>query len=165
MYVQYDNSFKIKAIKLRVAGYSYGEISQKLNIAKSTASLWLRGVKLNINAKIRLRNRSINGLNSMIKTKRVARERLIKTFNNESTKFISKTNLDKGTCKLLCSLLYWAEGAKATQSFSLINSDPAMIRTFLILLRKAYNIDESKFRALVHIHEYHNDQLIKKYWS
>ena len=61
--------------------------------------------------------------------------------------------------------MYWGEGSKTGYRTSFINSDPAMVATFLKLLRKSFSIDESKLRALVHIHEYHNDPEIKEYWS
>lgn len=32
-------------------------------------------------------------------------------------------------------------------------------------MRFSFPIEEDKFRAMVHIHEYHNERLIKKFWS
>lgn len=46
-----------------------------------------------------------------------------------------------------------------------MNSDPKMIETFLKLFRIAFTTNESKFRALVHIHEYHNGEKQRKFWS
>lgn len=40
-----------------------------------------------------------------------------------------------------------------------------MVKTFLKLLRSTFILDEKKFRALVHIHEYHNEKEIKAFWS
>jgi len=37
---------KEKAIKLRKKGHSYSQILEKIPVAKSTLSLWLRSVKL-----------------------------------------------------------------------------------------------------------------------
>lgn len=50
---------KQKAFSLRSKGYSVKEISDKLNIAKSTSSLWVRYIKLNKKAKQRLRERRL----------------------------------------------------------------------------------------------------------
>ena len=41
-----------QAIDLRLKGYSLLEISQKLNIAKSTTSVWLKNINLTKKAKI-----------------------------------------------------------------------------------------------------------------
>jgi orotate phosphoribosyltransferase-like protein len=43
-----------EAIKLRKAGLSYGEIRKKLNVAKSTLSLWLKSIPLTPEQKARL---------------------------------------------------------------------------------------------------------------
>ncbi|MEX1123646.1 MAG: hypothetical protein WEC81_00495 [Patescibacteria group bacterium] len=68
--------------------------------------------------------------------------------------------------RLLGSILFWAEGGKSlSDSVAFINSDPEMIKVFLINLRKSFVLDEGKFRALIHIHEYHDDQQLKAYWS
>ena len=45
------------------------------------------------------------------------------------------------------------------------NSDTTLISNFLFFLRVGFNIDESKLRALVHIHEYHDDIAQKRFWS
>ena len=37
---------KIKAINLRKAGKSYGEIRKKIKVSKSSLSLWLKDIKL-----------------------------------------------------------------------------------------------------------------------
>ena len=68
--------------------------------------------------------------------------------------------------KLLASFLLWTEGSKSARSYiSFINSDPLMIRTFLTLLRKSFSLNESKFRALMHLHEYHKEQQQMIFWS
>jgi orotate phosphoribosyltransferase-like protein len=46
---------KRKAIALRKRGYSVKEIAEKLHIAKSTSSLWVREIKLNKKAQQRLK--------------------------------------------------------------------------------------------------------------
>ncbi len=40
-----------------------------------------------------------------------------------------------------------------------------MIATFMLSLRKSFQVNEHKFRALVHIHEYHNEEQVKQFWS
>lgn len=62
--------------------------------------------------------------------------------------------------KLLCAVLFWAEGSK-NGTIKFTNSDPKMISVFLKLFRATFEIDEKKLRAIVHIHEYHNDSEIK----
>lgn len=40
-----------------------------------------------------------------------------------------------------------------------------MVKMFVKLLRLSFPIDEKKLRAMVQIHEYHNDNAIKNFWS
>ena len=46
-----------------------------------------------------------------------------------------------------------------------MNSDPMMIAVFMNQLRSSFDLDENKLRALVHIHDYNNDNEIKEFWS
>ncbi len=46
-----------------------------------------------------------------------------------------------------------------------MNSDPNLIELFMKLIRLSFDLDEKKFRAMVHIHNYHNNDEVIKYWS
>lgn len=158
---------KIKSAgELRKRGFSYGEIAKKLSISKSTAFLWTKNIILTLTAKKRLKSKEKFNLikaNQSLKTKR----NIEKKYILDSAKlYISKISLDHNLDKLFCSFLYWAEGSKIGRTRIIFtNSDPKMINVFLKLFRRAFIVDEKKFRALIHIHEYHNDSEIKKYWS
>lgn len=39
-----------------------------------------------------------------------------------------------------------------------------MIMTFLSLLRQSFSLDEKKFHVSIHLHEYHDPELIKEFW-
>ena len=162
-----DSETKNVAIKLRIAGYSLLEIATKLRISKSTSSLWLKNVELNSQAKAR-----IEKIRKFARTKaaKTINERIInrrKIFDISANKILSGLKISKNPLlsKVLCSLLYWGEGSKTGYRVALIDSDPTLIATFIKLLRISFALDESKFRALVHIHEYHNEAEIKNYWS
>jgi len=154
-----------EAKKLRGAGYSFGEIAKKLQIAKSTAHLWVKKVELDEKALKELNKKRIlarlKGL-KVLKKNRVQTRKQIKTL---AIKSIGETHLNIGMKKLLCSFLYWGEGSKNTNSLTFTNSSQEMIIIFLSLLRTSFILDERKFRALIHIHEYHNENEIKNYWS
>jgi len=155
-----------KAKKLRKEGYSFGEISKKLNIAKSTAYLWENKVKLSKKAIEILMHKRIISREKASKILSEKRELIKKGIMDKANKTIKRLTFTPEINKLLCSMLYWAEGAKSNKSLvTFINSDPNMISTFLKLFRSVFALDERKFRCLVHIHEYHNNDEIKKYWS
>lgn len=153
------------AINLRNRGYSLNEISQKLIISKGTASLWLRELDLNEEAKKRIKQKSIQGFRNSLKSKKKNRELLHKDIFNKNIFVLNSILHSKNLNKLLCSILYWCEGNKDQGSVRFTNSDPAMIKIFITLFRKSFRLDEARFRACIHIHEYHNDNVQKKYWS
>ena len=69
------NQIKIRAIKLRKKGFSLQEISQSLNIAKSTASLWLRKISLSEEAIKKLAQKEILGRSKAVSSKKQTREK------------------------------------------------------------------------------------------
>jgi transposase len=62
-------------------------------------------------------------------------------------------------------MLYWAEGAKNGSGINFSNSDPKMIRLFLVFLRRICGINNNRLR--VHLYAYSNQNLdkIKNYWQ
>jgi hypothetical protein len=40
-----------------------------------------------------------------------------------------------------------------------------MVSVFVNLLRKSFDIDESKLRIMMQLHEYHNESETKQFWS
>lgn len=162
----YSPTLKEKAKRLRRTGYSLKQIAEKLRIAKSTASGWLRDIRLSERALGRLKKRRQLGQHKARQTKRKKREKKFKQLKAEKRKGLSKSKIDKQILKLCCSLLYWCEGGKYTDSHIIFaNSDPILIKTFVNLLRQSFKLDEKKFRVLVHIHEYHSDIKQKRFWS
>lgn len=155
------------AKKLREKGYSLKEISEKLNIAKGTSSVWLRDIELSKEALKRLEKRKLLGRVKSSETKRRRREERYKLLNLKSEKVLSFTKINKNHLKLLCAVLYWCEGSKDPQKNGIhfINSDPQMIKTFLNLFRSAFDLREDKFRACVHLHSYHSPIKQLRFWS
>lgn len=78
---------------------------------------------------------------------------------------IQDISYSKSTNKLLCAILFWAEGSKATNRIAFTNSDPTMITSFLRLLRSSFDLDERKFSVSIHLHKYHNQDEILAFWS
>ena len=64
-------------------------------------------------------------------------------------------------------MLYGCEGSKypATSGISFANSDPYLIVTFISLLRKSFDLDESKFYIHLQVHSTHDYLEIRKFWS
>ncbi len=162
----HSSETKKTAIFLREKGYSLQEISHRLKIAKSTASIWLRNIKLSKSAQKILNQKK--ALARQKAAKSIRKKHLLRKIQIESQAQKTISNLDLTSspfCKIVCSLLFWGEGGKNDHYVSFINSDPEMIAIFLKTFRKSFPLQESKFRALIHIHEYHNEKKLKQYWS
>ncbi|MFH1864223.1 MAG: helix-turn-helix domain-containing protein, partial [bacterium] len=154
----YSIKTKEEAISLRKKGYSIREIADFLGIALSTSSTWLHNIQLNKRAENRLKKRRIFGQHNARKTALIKRGKMLATLNQSTIKEINNIRVTQQLSKLLCSFLFWTEGSKDNSLVSFSNSDPKMIKTFMYLLRKSFKINETKFRVLIHIHEYHDNQ-------
>lgn len=61
--------------------------------------------------------------------------------------------------------LYWGEGTKKNlRTVRLGNTDPYLLRTFLIFLRKIYGIDDSKLRFALQIFTDMDQKKEEKFW-
>jgi len=74
--------------------------------------------------------------------------------------------LNDKTQKIILSILYLGEGAKHTSSqmLSLGNSNPAIIKFFISLLKNCYNVDETKFRARIQCRFDQEVNKLEKFW-
>lgn len=155
-----------RAVSLRKKGFSIAEISDRLNISKGTSSLWLRDIVLTDKAFERLEKRRLLGkkrASEKLKMKIAHSQKEISDRVRDTLAYLDFHN--RSMCRILCAVLYWGEGAKTGRRVGFINSDPQMVSTFLKLMRRAFPLNELKFRALVHIHEYHDEKAIKSFWS
>lgn len=153
-----------QAIHLRKGGCSLREISEQLKISKSTASLWVREVIISKDGTCRLNKISNDARKRALKTNENKRSEILKSININCTALKNPKKHSKDLLKIYLSLLFWGEGSKKERRLTFTNSDPKMIVSYLYLLRKSFNIDESKFRAVIHLHPYHNYGEMLKFW-
>lgn len=101
-------------------------------------------------------------------TLRATNERKRQEFKKTEIGVLTRiTNIDTQLAKILVAIIYWCEGAKypATNRLAIANSDVELLRVFILLLRIAFPIDESKFSVHLQIHTTHDYEKLKKYWS
>jgi hypothetical protein len=154
-----------KAESLRRQGKSVKFIAKTLHIAQSTSSLWLQNIHLSDKAIKELQKNKIVGQYKTKLIRQEKRKQLLDEIDTNSLNRLKAIPLNTPLYQLLASFLIWTEGGKSAKSYvNFINSDPIMIKTFLFLLRKGFTLNEKKFRALVHIHTYHNENQIRNYW-
>ena len=165
----YSNQQKNKVRSLRRQGFSIPAISKKTHVAKSTVSLWVRDVVLPNNLLERLRKNSMDG-QTKGRMMRLARLDAAQNERTERAKELAKSlipKMNKDIAKLVAALLFWCEGSKRGLSNGVIftNSDPELVSTFIAALEKGFDIDRSKFRLLLHLHDYHKEATQKAFWS
>ena len=164
----YPIKMKIAAESLRRQGKTVNEIADELSISKGTAFLWTRNIVLGARAATRisrLRDEARKKGHDTMATKRSAvweedcrwaKREIGDTMNPKS----------KADWRLLAAILYWCEGEKGNGSMiAFTNSDPSMVALFIKALRNGFNLGMQKFRALLHIHEYHDRDSQRAYWS
>lgn len=171
-----DSSVRNKALKLRVKGASYTEISKELRVAKSTLSLWLRDVVLSKKAQKRLQGRVSQGLqNGLIKRNKnqthlaQKRAREIRARAQKTIRPLSQERL-----LLIGVALYWAEGYKRPavrngkertwHPISFVNADPEMITVFISFLRKILHVDVDDIRAVMRLYPHINESKAQEFW-
>ena len=166
--MSYADSIKRQAIRLRRNGESLVTIARKLGIAKSTASLWLVNVLLPNAAARKIQKTIQNGRAKGLALMQVRRKTEQDARLKEASKFINTHRLyaNKTYLRLIGALLFWCEGSHSnTQEVRFTNSDPHLVSVFLHAIRSSFPLEERKFRALIHIHEYHDDLKQKHFWS
>lgn len=163
-------SHKEKAIKLRKQGHSYSDILKVVPVAKSTLSVWLRDVGLSKPQQQRLTAKKL----AAAKRGGAARN---KTRIDTTAEIVDRSKKQIGVVSkrelfLIGAVLYWAEGTKEKDGtpgsgIQFTNSDPKMLRIFLLWLRSVCMIDEEKIHFQVYIHETNNSRVreVVEYWS
>lgn len=150
---KYSDTDIRKARELRLKGkYSFAQLQRLTGIPSSTLRNWCNDISIGTK------------WDTLINTNLRKREELKKS---EITALSSLKALDEKFLKILCSLLYWCEGSKypSSNKVSFTNSDPTLIKLFVTLLRKSFPLNEFKFTVRLQLHESHNFNKLRKYWS
>ncbi len=157
---------ELKAKEYRKKGYSITELKEILGVSKSTISKWIQNVELSDTAQARLISKSTKGQLASQKTIRAQTEQKNMDADVFASNVLKNVQLSDNIALLLCSMIYHCEGSKSIKdSVTFTNSDPNLIKTFILLFRKSFKLNESKFRILMHLHDYHNEKIQKEFWS
>ena len=160
---------KEKAIILRKKGKSIKTIAKKLNISKSTVSLWCRDVELTSTQVSALHKNMVSGsyAGRMAGARMQYQRRLdkIDKANKKGKELIGI--LSERDVLIACTALYWGEGSKKTRQLSVNNSDPAMIKFIIRSFKEIWKVDEKDFTLRVGINIIHKkrDEVVRGYWS
>jgi len=160
---------KNTALMLRQGGESIKEIAKKLNIAKSTVSLWCRDIELTPEQIRKLHEKMVKGgYEGRIKGARMQYEKRLKKIEEEKIEGIRKIGkLSERDLLIAATSLYWGEGSRKRREIGFSNSDPEMIKFIIRCFEEVWNIGKSNFILRVGINKIHKDRIreIENYWE
>jgi hypothetical protein len=147
-----------QARRLRRAGLPLGEIAARVGVSKSSVSLWVRDVEFDapVPRAVRGRRRDPNALQ---RRKQGEIERLQEEGRLRIGRLSEREFLVAGAA------LYAGEGAKGDGALRFANSDPRMIFFFCCWLRRFFEIDESRLRVRLYLHQGLDLAASVAYWS
>lgn len=163
------SQLRLEARALRKKGLGIKIIAQKLGVSSSTSSLWCRDIKLTPNQLEQLSKNAHDPYYgkraaNIAKQKKLRQEKITK-FLREGVVEVGKLNNREWLMSGIA--LYWAEGFKKDNLAGFSNSDPAMVKFFILWLNKCCGIKLQYLRLRLGINEQYRDNVdkIEKYWS
>ncbi len=143
-----------QATKLRLKGYTFGQIKRELGIAKATLSNWLSKLPLTEEQlllldknKLSSRDIAVEKFRNTYKEKRLVR---LKKIYCEQEKMLPLSEKELFIAGLF---LYWGEGEKKLGRVSVSNTDPKIIKFTLIWMTQALRIPKEKIKAALHLYK------------
>ena len=151
-----------KALALRSRGYSYSMIKEEIGISKSTLSGWLKDFPLSDKRISELQSNSDIRIEKCRVTKQKKKEDRRKQVYLRVANDIENS---KDIRFLSGFYLYWGEGTKTAEyTVALTNTDPAIIKCFVIWLGK-FGVSPNDLKIKLHLYSDQNENELKKFWS
>lgn len=145
-----------RARALRAEAWTLDEIATELGVSKSSVSLWVRDVAFEPRPRRTARRRGPNKLQRA----KAADIEAGRTWGAEMIGELSDRDL-----LIAGTALYAGEGAKRDGAVSLANSDPRMISLHCRWLRRFFQVDESRLRLRLYLHEGLDLDVANRFWS
>ena len=160
---------RIEARRLRCEeGFSYKEIAKKVNVAKSTISLWCQDIELTADQLRNLEIRSnLKNMKGRLIGARVQRERRLALIKKgEDDGLLKFSSLTENEFFIAGLALYWAEGFKKGGHAGFCNTDPSMMKFIINWLFTFFNLtyDDLKFRVDINEAHINREEAVKEYW-
>jgi transcriptional regulator with XRE-family HTH domain len=159
---------RIKARELRKKGLSLNEIVKKLNVSKSSASLWCRDIELtkkqveSLGQKIK-----VGGMKGRLKGAEFNKKKrldMIEKYNIEGIKYFN--TLSNKEFMVAGLALYLGEGYKVYSVVGFSNSNPEILKFMKLWFKNFFDLKEKDFVYRVNINYIHKsrDREVRKYW-
>lgn len=159
---------RIQARKFRKAGQSLKSIATRLNVSKSTASIWCSDIILSQEQVDALYKKMVDGgYKGRLLGARMQREEKLRKIENYVDAGIKEINRMSDRDLMLVGLgLYWGEGNKKGNQFQFVNSDPSIISVVLKWL-SLFDITSERLYCNIIINDIHKHRVkdVEKIWS
>jgi len=145
-----------RARGLRAQAWTLQEIATELGVAKSSVSLWVRDVMF----EPKPRQRPLFAAPSSLHLAKLAEIEEMNQWGVDQIGVLSEAAfLSAGAA------LYAGEGSKGDGEVVFANTDPAMVAFFCAWLRRIFEIDESRLRVRVYLHEGLDMDAAQEFWA
>ena len=142
-----------RIIQLRKKGYSLPEIKNEVHVGYGSVYRYIQGIDI----LPKYRKIWFGKRGGSIKRMKM-KELIAKKY---ATKLVM--SLSKKEKMIFLTALYWGEGSKA--DFNLMNSDPQLIKVFILGLQEVFGIDKSRIRISIRIYEDLDRKISLEFWS
>jgi len=154
-------SEKAQAIKLRVAGMSYGLIADELRVPKSTLSNWLRDIPYTPNDEVLLRIKNGQGRYGLQRRQ----NRIEETERLKAVGIAEVGDVTRRDLWMLGLGLWIGEGSKTMEQIRLVNSDSRVIRLYMRWLREVCELENENITVAMHLYPDSDESASMQYWS
>ncbi len=167
----YPPETRERARELRRAGFTYPEINIELgeNIPQGTLSTWLSDIELTTEQRERIKQKelegSARGRPAVVRWNREQKQKSLDGARAKALPVARRLAQDQGALQLMAAALYVGEGAKRDDHLAFSNSDPEVIQAWMSLLRRNFEIDESKFACQLMLSEGMPEAELQIFWS
>jgi hypothetical protein len=145
-----------KARLLRAQSRTLADIAEILDVSKSSVSVWVRDVPFTP-------SKRRYGPHARYHPWQTRKLRQIKQMNEWGSDQIGR--LSEKAFLAAGAALYAGEGSKTGHSVRFANTDPTMVRFFCAWLRRFFDIDESRLRVRVYLHEGLDLDAAERFWA
>ena len=157
-----------QARDLRAQGWTLTEICEEVGCSKASASLWCRDVEIDQEVlEKRRRDRFLVGNQGarLRGPNKLQRRKQAEIEETRAEALERVGGLDDRDLLIAGTALYAGEGSKTDGAVKFANSDPRMIALFLRWLRCCFDIDESRLRFRLYLHQGLDLDAANEFWS
>jgi len=145
-----------RARELRAQSWTLQEIADELGVAKGSVSVWVRDVEFTPKPRQPGTHRRPH---PWIARKEAEIAALLEEGRVRVGRMTNQELLIAGTA------LYAGEGSKTPGEVRFANSDPRMIQLFCVWFRRFFDVDESRLRMRLYLHEGLDLEAATRFWS